>query len=373
MKLTKKGEAGQVLILALILLAIGPLLVVPMLRLSYTGQRYNQIVEISTLNAYAADSGIEYCRYAIYNYPAEIQQSPLDENLVINGIDVHVTAEWEYAVAAYRINSTAGKAQRSVSIECLIVVDVGLFGNVIASDGDLEITNSDFVNPDFPGESDIYTNGDIDITNSYIDGDVKASGTITWAPPSVITGDIIEGTVVLEFPTIDPQIHEDKAKLGGTHVGNYNTSDETLGPLYINGNLNFGGGDDVVLAGTVYVTGDVNMGNANVTGFGDIVAEGDLTFTNYTYTVENPDYLPLLMTVGVDKSITLGNDRSGIGTMAILYAPNGEIDLNNVDVSGSVAALLIKLNNATIEYPAELRGRADLPGAGLDTVTYTFK
>ncbi|MFC1872788.1 hypothetical protein ACFLYV_03625 [Chloroflexota bacterium] len=373
MKSVKNGEAGQVLILVLILLAIGPLLVVPMLNLSSTIQKNNQIIAVNTLNGYAADSGIEYCRYAIYNYPAEIQQSPLDENLVIDGIDVHVTAEWIYAANAYKINSTASRAQRSTSIECMIAVDVGLFGNVVACDGDLVMTNCDFVNELYPGESDVYTNGDIDITNSYIDGDVKASGTVTWAPPSEITGEIIEGTVVLEFPTIDPQIHEDKAKEGGTYIGNYFTGDETLGPLYIDGDLNFGGGDDVVLAGTVYVTGDVNMGNANVTGFGDIVADGDLSFTNYTYTVENPVYLPLLMTTSVDASITLLNDQSGIGTMAILYAPNGEINLNNVDVSGSVAATLVTLNNATIAYPAELRGRADLPGAGLDTISYTFK
>jgi len=101
MKLPKKGEAGQVLILVLILLAVGPLLIVPMLQTSYSSQKYDQIVEINTLNAYAADAGIEYCRYAIYNYPAEIQTSPLDENLVIDGIDVHVTAEWVYACLLY--------------------------------------------------------------------------------------------------------------------------------------------------------------------------------------------------------------------------------------------------------------------------------
>ena len=59
--------------------------------------------------------------------------------------------------------------------------------------------------------------------------------------------------------------------------------------------------------------------------------------------------------------------------MAILYVPNGVIDLTNVNVFGGVAAALIILTNAMIEYPAELRGRADLPGAGLDTITYTFK
>jgi predicted acyltransferase (DUF342 family) len=373
MKLNRKKESGYMFPIVLILLTVGIPLILATLYISYTTNKFHQVVEVSTLNAYAADSGIEYCRYAIYNYPAEIQQSPLDEYLVINGINVHVTAEWVYAMGAYMINSTASKAQRSCTIECMIVIDVGLFGNVVACDGNLDITNCQFINLDYPGESDIYTHGDINITNSYIDGDVKASGTVTWDTPTVITGDIIEGAVVLVFPTIDPQIHEDRAKEGGTYVGDYYTSDETLGPLYIDGNLIFGGGDDVVLAGTVYVTGDVNMGNANVTGFGDIVAEGDISFTNYTYTVENPVTLPLLMTIGIDKSITLGNDQTGIGTMAILYAPYGEIDLGNVDIKGSVAAPLVKLNNATIEYPAELRGRADLPGAGLDTVTYVFK
>ncbi|MFC2071418.1 hypothetical protein ACFLUU_01685 [Chloroflexota bacterium] len=375
MKLARKYESGQLLVLVLILLAIGPLLICPMLRLGYSAHKYHQVVEINTLNAYAADSGIEYCRYAIYNYPAEIQQSPLNENLVINGIDVHVTAEWNYAAAAYMISSTATKAERSCSIECMIVIDVGLFGNVIACDGDLEITNCDFVNEAYPFDSDVYTNGDIDITNSYIDGDVKASGTITWDEPTVITGDVVEGTVVLEFPTIDPQIHEDRAKEGGTYTGTYRTGDETLGPLYIDGNLEFGGGgggDDVVLAGTVYVTGDVSMNNAEITGFGDLVAEGDVTFTNYTWTVENPVTLPLIMVVGSGKTIDLGNDQA-LGTMAILYAPDGEIHLANVDVKGSVAAPLVELYAATIEYPAELRGRADLPGAGLDTVTYTFE
>ncbi|MFC1920491.1 hypothetical protein ACFLYQ_02060 [Chloroflexota bacterium] len=372
MKLLGKNESGQIFVMVLILLAVGPLLILPMLRLGYTSQRYHQVIEISTLNAYAADSGIEYCRYAIYNYPAEIQAFPLEEDLVINGIDVHVTAEWIYEEGAYRINSVAEKAARTCSIECMIVVDVGLFGNVIACDGNLNIWNCRFENEDFPGESDVYTHGSINITNSYIDGDVKASGTISVGPSSVVNGDIVEGAVVLVFPTIDPQIHEDKAKEGGTYTGNYNTGDETLGPLYIDGNLNFGGSDDVVLAGTVYVTGDVNMNNADITGFGDLVTEGDINFTNYTWTVVNPVTLPLIMTVGEGKSINLGNDRT-LGTMAILYAPVGLIDLNTVDIYGSVAAPSVILNNATLEYPAELRGRADLPGAGLDTVTYIFE
>ncbi|MFC2015226.1 hypothetical protein ACFLUP_04470 [Chloroflexota bacterium] len=372
MKLARSRESGQVFIMVLILLTLVPLLVIPMLRLCYSSQMYHQAAEIHTLNVYAADSGVEYGRFQIYNFPMEIQETPLAENITINGIDVYVTAEYDPVLADFVITSTASRAGRSQTIECTIVIDVGLFGNVIACSGNLMVYQCDFSNPEYPGESDLYTDGNIDITNSTIDGDIRASGNITVGPSSVITGDIVPGAEVLEFPEIDAQIHKDRAQAGGNFTGDYYTSDQELGPLYIDGSLNFGGNDDVVLTGTVYVTGDVNMFNADVTGFGDIVSEGDITFTNYTYTVDNPVTLPLLMTVGEGKTVNLGNDQT-LGTMAIIYAPIGVIDLNNVDVYGSVAAPLVQLNAAKIIYPAELRGRADLPGAGLDTVTYIFR
>ncbi|MFC1991930.1 hypothetical protein ACFLVC_04335 [Chloroflexota bacterium] len=372
MKLARNRESGQIFILVLILLALVPLLVIPMLRLSYSSQMYHQIVEINTLNVYAADSGIEYALYQIYNYPSEIQETPLSENLTINGIDVHVTAEYDLDMADFTITSTSTKAGRSQTIECVIVIDVGLFGNVIACDGNLTVMNCDFVNPEYPGESDVYTHGNITLKSSYIDGDAKASGTISLQA-STVTGDIIEGAEVLTFPEIDVQIHLDRAQAGGNHTGDYNTSDQSLGPIYIDGNLNIGSGDDVELTGTVYVTGDVHMVYGNISGFGDIIAEGDIIFDNYTYLIDNPVTLPLIMTIGVDKSIDIENDIGDPGTMAILYAANGIIDLANLNLYGSVAAPLVQLNNAMIHYPAELRGRADLPGAGLDTVTYIFK
>jgi hypothetical protein len=255
----------------------------------------------------------------------------------------------------------------------MIVIDIGLFGNVIACDGNLNIVNCQFENLDFPGQSDVYTHGNIDIKNSYIDGDVKASGTVTVGSSTTITGDIVNGAPVLQFPAVDAQIHKDKALAGGTYNGNLNvSSSRNLGPLYINGNLTIGSGATVTLTGTVYVTGAVSMSNADIGGFGDLVTEGNITFTNYTWSVVNPVTLPLIMSVGVGKTLNLNNDKT-LGTMAILYIPNGSIVLGNVDIYGSVAAPLITLNNATVKYPAELRGRADLPGAGLDTVTYTFK
>ncbi len=381
MKLARKNESGQIFVLVLILMLIGPLLVVPMLKLSYSSQRYNQIVEINTLNAYAADSGIEYARYAIYNYPAQIQTNPLNKNLVINGIDVHVTATWDYASAAYMITSTASRANRSVSIECMIVVDVGLFGNVVACDGNLSIQLSDFINDEYPHESDVYTNGNIIIKNSYIDGDVKATENVTLQAGAEVYGNIVaknydpyEGAIVLEFPAIDPQIHEDRAKeTDNIVIGDYSTSDEDLGPIYIDGNLDIG--SNVKLTGTVYVTGNVTMVNGDTYGFGDIISEGDIRFTNFAYIITDTETLPIIMTTGDGASIDIGNDTGDPddpATMAIIYAPSGTINITQINVLGSIAAPEITLTNSTLQYPSELRGRADLPGAGLDTITYTF-
>jgi len=49
------------------------------------------------------------------------------------------------------------------------------------------------------------------------------------------------------------------------------------------------------------------------------------------------------------------------------------VDLHFADVYGSVAGQQIIVNWSDIHYPAELRGRADLPGAGLKTISYSYK
>ncbi len=118
---------------------------------------------------------------------------------------------------------------------------------------------------------------------------------------------------------------------------------------------------------------DVNIDHTNITGFGDIITEGSFAMNQYSLNTDNPEYLPLFMAVNYGMSINHDDYGSNPGTQAILYAPNGTIDMNHVELTGSVAAQLVVVTQSRMNYPAELRGPADLPGAGLDIVTYTFK
>jgi len=368
-------ESGQMFVLVLILLALVPLLVIPWARINYTSQKYHQTIEANTLNVYAADSGVEWGRYQIYNFPSEIQAEPLSANLTINGIKTQVNVEFDTINAAYNIVSQSTKADRNVTIHCTIVIDVGLFGNVVACDGNLNIAQTDFENPAYPGESNVFTNGDIDIDQSFIDGDIRATGSIDIDKKSTYSGELEEGVDAKPFPDIDAQIHEDRAKEGGTYNGDLvlDGGYEELGPLYIDGKLDIKGDCSLNITGTVYATGDLNIDHTEITGFGDLLCEGKFTAHHYDMHLDNTLILPLWVSVNDNVEINADNvHENGENTTAILYAPNGVISMNHVTLIGSVAAPEVTIDQAYMYYPAELRGRADLPGAGLDTVTYIF-
>ncbi len=128
----------------------------------------------------------------------------------------------------------------------------------------------------------------------------------------------------------------------------------------------------VTLGGTVYVTGDVTMTRTQLEGFGDIVAEGSITINITEFGLTITEFLPLLMSVNSDVTVD-GSQAYSPYIESIIYAPEGRIYLKMMNAYGSVAASNILLERSSLDYPAELRGRADLPGTGLDTVTYQFK
>ncbi len=94
MKLLKSRESGQTMVMALILLAVGSLMVVPMLNQSFTNLGYHQSIECRTLTSYSADSGVEYVLCKLYNAPGAYTETPLQESFNLNDRTVSVTAEY---------------------------------------------------------------------------------------------------------------------------------------------------------------------------------------------------------------------------------------------------------------------------------------
>jgi len=413
MKLLKNRESGLVMILVLILLALGPLLVVPMLRLSYSTQRYNQMIDTITIHTYAADSGIEYAKYKIYNNTTEILGSPLQENLVIGGVDVYVTIEYNPDTAVYDITSTTAAADLSLSISSGIVVDIGIFDYIAASNDNLRFLGGQEFNSWESGGANIYCNQRIEIMgNTYIDGDVWAGDDIYIRTDSYISGDIWAG-VDIDIgdsyvdgdawyyddiaggqyvngdihPNADPPIAftlppiaEDSIIAHTQEYGVYSPSlyirggTHQLGTTYIDGYLDVRGDAVLELSGVVYVDGYVDIRGTEITGTGTIVARNKLYFRNLSFNPDNPLILPLMMMTG--EGVLTVETSSG---SAIFYAPEST-DLHFVGsyITGSVAVKETSGSNqglirtGTLYYPETLRGRADLPGAVLETITYTY-
>lgn len=382
MKLMRNRQSGQILILVLILLALGPLLVIPMLRQGATSLKYHQIIEQDTLNAYSADAGIQNGYYEVYNDPEAVQGTGFTESRVINNTTVDIAVSYNATLGAYKITSTATSPDnKSTTIESYVLVDIGLFGNAFACEGDINIIHSDLYS-DSEGGCDVYVNGNVDVDQSNIDGEIFASGTIDVDEHSSVI-DTHEGEDVLAFPDIDVQPHIDAAQEGEWRDEDLvlDGGSHTLGPIYImNGHkLEIKDNAEVTLAGTVYVEGDVSIVHSDISGYGDLVATGSISFDHFTYTTNATATLPLILSTSGDIAISQGESPGeDYDIEAVLYAPEGKIDLNGdssniMDVRGSVAAETITVNYGNIHYPAAVKGRPDLPGAGLAPMTYGYK
>ncbi len=114
------NETGHVLIVALMVLALGTLIIFPMVSLMVTGLQAGQTVEEKTDIFYAADSGIEYALYYMLN---NIELLPDADNISVtvpfntnvNGVSVEVTVEYVTS-NIYNIIAEASDAETGASL-----------------------------------------------------------------------------------------------------------------------------------------------------------------------------------------------------------------------------------------------------------------
>lgn len=364
--LKSSRESGQVLIIALILLALGGLLIVPVLNHSFTNLRQHQRLECRTLNDFSADAGIQYATCKIYNNADSIISTPLSENLTINGRAVEVHATYEGG-GIFSVNSTAySEGCGKTTIRSFVNLSLGAFTYAVASNSTLSISNSIIDSAPDPGSADIYANGNIDITgaSSLVNGDAFTAGVIVRGRDR-ITGDITEGADVLQFPGVYAELYADLAQQGGTYNGTLVlSSPQELGPLYIDGDLELKSGAQVTLVGPIYVTGMVKGTGGHLDGKEHVLAEGDIEMSGGGYGSES---IPVLVSIYGDIRLV------GPVVDAVVYAPVGSAEAVNIQLFGAIGGQSVSLSNCILVYSQALHGRTDLPGSELFPLTYIYE
>ena len=371
----RKTESGQTLIMALALLAVGSLLVLPVLTSTFTNLNYNRTIECQTLNDYAADAGIQYATCQIYNDAGTYTQSPLSANFTLNGRTVNVGATYQGG-GLYSINSTAsGGGCGRTTIRSFVNLSHGAFAYTLAAKQDLTIMNSNVDTFPDPGiGADIHANNNIVITGpkkstKKIWGDATAVGTVS-DPDGFIEGTSTPDSDNVTFPLTNAALYATIAMEGedSPHIGDLQYSGGgtySVGPLYITGNLVIDAGTTVELEGPLYILGTIQINNGYIVGNEHIISEGNVTITGGAYF--GNEFVPVITSLYGDIQIP-----APAVVEAVLYAPNGTVYLSNMQLFGAAGGAQITLDNCDIRYSEQLQGRADLPGSELYPLTYSY-
>lgn len=239
------------------------------------------------------------------------------------------------------------------------------------------------------------------IQNSTVGGNVEAdsisncsiSGSATYDSRSSCT---VGGTAtspnpnpypaapVLALPITEGQIDvwEQDALAGGT-IGSqsFSSGSRTMGPVKINGNLTLTNTAEVIITGTIWVTGQLTINNQAILrlhpGYGGLSGlvvvgtdessiDGFIDINNGTQILgsgTSGSYLMLLSQREGYASTAIKNNNSGVA--AILYAGEGMIELSNTANMKEVTAGKLKISNtARVTYETGLANTAFTSGPG---------
>jgi hypothetical protein len=326
-------ESGQILTWTLVILGIGALLIPPLLSFVNTNLGASRTIEEGLKEQYAADAGVEYALYRLANdddVPFSDEQTPT----LVNNMPVMVTVESEGDY--YKITSTAKDTVICSYVQYFPGGNLDIYKGALVSSGDIDLAK------DCTVDGDIRYGGDFDHGSGF----------------THLSGDEIPGDI--EFPPSDEfaQTYKQEALVGGTHTGDMNMCDGTLGPKYITGDLNVGMNCVVTLEGTIYVDGMIDVQkDGEFRGVGSIVAEGDI----YMAKVSDFGTDSHSVIMSVHGNITFKKDAT---LEALIYAPEGEIKFDKEGtVTGGVIAAKIQADKLNLfAYDASFYDGFRLPG-----------
>lgn len=181
--------------------------------------------------------------------------------------------------------------------------------------------------------------------------------------------------VAIDFPITDGNVStwKDEALAGGIYNGNrLITTNTTIGPQKINGNLTINNNAIVTLAGTLWVTGNIIFDNGSKiylhpgygVGSGVIISDGEIDIKNgseFFGSGATGSYVMVLTTSNSSFAIELKNNAGAV----ILYAQNGTVDVANTAKAKEIIANSLSIgNNAVITYESGLANVNFVSGPG---------
>jgi len=345
-------QKGMALPLALVSLALGVLLLTPLLASVGTNLSASQAADTNMKKQYAADAGVEYAiwklshdadfRDALDSSPTVVITAPTTVNgIVLTATVTLVGGDLDYAIFA---NSQS----------CSPAVKISGSGDTIEgkihSNNDVKVTGSGHI---FNGIVEFYTT-------------FKETGSgHTYNPPPPHNP--------VQAPLRDmPALYSLADYSDPTVQGTPAWEADQLGQYYHHtGDLTFSGSGTEYPTGLYYVEGDVKISGSGHEGTVTIVAEGDINISGSGHSF-TPYCDKLLFFSNEEYSGAVKCNRgvvkiSGSGNVAFggyIYAPHGKIDISGSgNMSGSFLGNTVELTGSGMHVTA--------PGSTSTPANYT--
>ena len=341
----------------------------------------------STQSYYAAESGVEDALLILRDYP---QISSASYVLNVNGVATSVVIPT--VIGGARTITSQGNNNNIIrKIQTVYSVDseaVNFYYGIEVGEGGLVMNNGSEVNGNVFSNGNISGSGTIE-NNAIVSGNghsiqgvrIEGNAIAYSCNNATIDGNLtyvtggsnscaVHGTTstqsqeIAQQPLPIPQSQIDAWKSEATAVrvitGNVtlsNNQTRILGPVKITGSLTLGNRSTLILTGTIYVQGNINLNNNDVVKLdssygslgGIIIADGIIntgTGNIFSGSGQTGSYLLFISTSASDSAITVSNNSAG----AVFYTTVGGIQLpNNVSVLEAAGYKLILGNNAEIQ------------------------
>ena len=317
---------------------------------------------------YPAGAGIQDAEWQLQygtEVPNNIGQSIQYTTGTVNGYTVSVTI-LKYNATVYTVTSTAGN--ETVTSHIQLAKTTGVFAYAVGSlGGDISLSGNVHLQA-ASGNASVYSAANLTMSgNTSIKGNALAVDSINKSGNASISGTSTPNAQPVTFDTIDTSTY--LAEATTLHSGDYSISGNSnisLVSTHITGNLIISGNSVVNMTGVVYVDGYISVsGNAVLNITYPLIAVGNINISGNSSPLINGQYPLIISTSG---NITVSGNSS---LSALLYAPNGIIDIGGNSLVGAAVGKSVKdSGNGTITYP-DLSSQSNLPGGGLGTVVNT--